>query len=204
MYLETDKKIDLGNNMTIEFLRDDQNESPREWDNLGVFVNCNNQYLIGDDNIHFDDYDRSIKTYLENQDLKLDDVVLLPVFMYDHSGITINTVGFSCGWDSGQVGFIYIEKSKIRNEYGAKRISKKLKARVLGYLQNEIKTLDQFLTGEVYGFNIEQNDCCESCDSENSEHVDSCYGFYGYDIKENGMLDHIDKKHHQAIFESLS
>ena len=30
--------------------------------------------------------------------------LMLPLYLYDHSGITMNTTGFSCPWDSGQVG----------------------------------------------------------------------------------------------------
>ena len=47
--------------------------------------------------------------------------VILPVYMYDHSGVTINTGGFSCGWDSGQVGWIYCEKKKLLEETGYKK-----------------------------------------------------------------------------------
>jgi hypothetical protein len=36
--------------------------------------------------------------------------VILPLYLYDHSGITMNTTGFSCPWDSGQVGWIYTSK----------------------------------------------------------------------------------------------
>ena len=36
--------------------------------------------------------------------------LMLPLYLYDHSGITMNTTGFSCPWDSGQVGWIYAFK----------------------------------------------------------------------------------------------
>ena len=38
---------------------------------------------------------------------QMDGMVILPLYLYDHSGITMNTCGFSCPWDSGQVGWIY-------------------------------------------------------------------------------------------------
>ena len=34
----------------------------------------------------------------------IDGFVFLPLYLFDHSGITMNTSGFSCPWDSGQVG----------------------------------------------------------------------------------------------------
>lgn len=43
---------------------------------------------------------------------------ILPVYMYDHSGLTINTTGFSCPWDSGLLGWIYASHDKIKEEFG--------------------------------------------------------------------------------------
>jgi len=39
--------------------------------------------------------------------------VILPLYLYDHGGITMNTGGFSCRWDSGQVGWIYASKESL-------------------------------------------------------------------------------------------
>jgi hypothetical protein len=41
-----------------------------------------------------------------------DKVCIKDLYLYDHSGITISTSPFSCGWDSGQVGFIYLTRQK--------------------------------------------------------------------------------------------
>ena len=35
---------------------------------------------------------------------ELENVVILPLYLHDHSGLTMNTSGFHCPWDSGQVG----------------------------------------------------------------------------------------------------
>ena len=89
-------------------------------------------------------------------------------------------MGFSCPWDSGQVGFIYVEKEKVRKEYGKKAVSQKLKSRVLDYLRGEVKTYDDFIRGNVWGYVIEDKD---------GKHIDSCWGFFGdYDNKEYSAL----------------
>jgi len=44
--------------------------------------------------------------------------VILPLYLYDHSGITMSTSVFSCPWDSGQVGWIYASKQKFIDETG--------------------------------------------------------------------------------------
>ena len=47
-----------------------------------------------------------------------DQYVILPLYLYDHSGITISTRPFSCPWDSGQVGWIYASKDTFREMTG--------------------------------------------------------------------------------------
>ena len=108
--------------------------------------------------------------------------IVLPLYLYDHSGITINTTGFSCPWDSGQVGFIYANIAKVKKEYEWKLLTQKRKEQVIEWLKGEVETYDQFLTGDVYGFNID--------DPITDEHIDSCWGFFGDDWEKNGLFEH--------------
>lgn len=158
--------------------QDEINESPREWDNLGTMACFHRRYTLGDK-----DHGLSLE---EAQAIEADDkkYIALPLYLYDHSGITMNTTGFSCRWDSGQVGVIFVSKEAVRKEYGWKVITKARKEQILGYLKGEVETYDQFLRGDVYGFKC----------VENGEETDSCWGFYGTDPKENGMIDHIGKE----------
>jgi len=98
----------------------------------------------------------------------------LPLYLYDHSGITMKTSPFSCGWDSGQVGFIYISKDKIRGKWEEK---------IYEYLKSEVKTYDQYLTGDVYGFVIEDQD---------GDVIDSCWGFYGEEYAREEVQSIVD------------
>lgn len=161
---------------TIKINNDTCLDSPREWDNLGTMYFFHRRYDLGDKH-NFnspEDLQENItgKTHL-----------ILPVYMYDHSGITINTTGFSCRWDSGQLGIIAVSKEKIRKEFSAKIISKKLKERVYKLLDGEVKTYDQFLRGDVYYYVTEDAE-------ENS--IDSCGGFYGLDDCITGAKESID------------
>ena len=157
---------------TIKIYADELAESPREWDCLGLMSCFHRRYSLGD---------KHSMTVEEVQAvIQREDVISLPLYLYDHSGITMNTTGFSCPWDSGQVGFIYVTKDKVRKEYGKKAVSAKLKAKVLEYLRGEVKTYDDFIRGNVYGYVIEGRD---------GKHVDSCWGFFGdYDNKEYSAL----------------
>jgi hypothetical protein len=111
--------------------------------------------------------------------------IILPLYLYDHSGITISTTPFSCGWDSGQIGFVFISKDKVKNEYGVKRVTKKEIEKATKVLLAEVETYDLYLRGEVYGYTLI---------NENGDIEDSCFGFIGSDIETNGILDNIGEK----------
>ncbi len=94
-------------------------------------------------------------------------MVILPLYLYDHSGITMNTCGFSCPWDSGQVGWIYADKRRIEAEYG--KVTPETVEKACQVLEGEVKSYDYFLTGQCYGFQLFREDV----------EVDSCWGFLG-------------------------
>jgi len=178
----------------IEIIPDDSPFDPRGDDNLGTMVCFHGNYNLGDKHEYrhqdYSGWEEMKRAIIRNENAG----VILPLYLYDHSGITMNTTGFHCPWDSGQVGFVFISKEKMREEYSYKRVSQKLIKRVTEYLVNEIATYDQYLTGDVYGFRI--------TDTETEEEVDSCWGFYGdnYCMEEaEGIVNHMMKsdKHGQ-------
>ena len=113
-------------------------------------------------------------------DMFEDFFVLVPVFLYNHSGYSISTGSFSCRWDSGQLGYIYAPKN--HPDFEGKTTEEISKA-----LEEEIETLDQYLTGDVWHGAVETlvpgKPACECCgrgqDPDEWEVVDSCGRFYG-------------------------
>lgn len=106
----------------------------------------------------------------------------LPLYMYDHSGITISTSPFSCPWDSGSVGFIFACKSTIDKLWEGHK--KPTKATLEKDLKAEVEQYDMYIRGEVYGYGVVRENCCSSCghtDIVPVEPYDSCWGFYGID-----------------------
>lgn len=170
--------------------------SPREDDNLGTMVCFHSGYNLGDKDhsVYLEDkYDETRKRWtkvpmLDDTEITDKDFIILPLYLYDHSGITMNTTGFSCQWDSGQVGIIFISKEKAREEYSWKYITKARQERIENYLKGEVETYDQFLRGDIYGF------VCH----EDGVEKDSCWGFYGDDITTNGMIDNIGKEFYEG------
>jgi hypothetical protein len=95
-------------------------------------------------------------------------IVILPLYLYDHSGITMSTGSFNDRWDSGQVGFIYATYDEIKKEFGVEKVTDNEIKRAYEILEGEVKTYDDYLTGNVYGFNFYDFD----------DILDSCYGYY--------------------------
>ena len=161
--------------------------NPRtEWDNLGKMICLHSRYDLGDKHSFRDNED--IQEYIKENKI----TSILPLFLYDHSGITISTGSFYSPWDSGQVGYIWITDEKIRNEYGVKRISKKLRLKILEYLESEVNTYDQYLTGDVYGFEVTEFTRVNPKGDLEENETDSCWGFYGSDFEANGLFESAD------------
>jgi len=109
----------------------------------------------------------------------------LPLYIYEHSGITMNIGGFSCPWDSGQAGWIYTTKEeifkcggKIQSKKGnwIKVTDKNWKDAAYKWLKSEVKEYDMYLQGECYGYIIDE--LIDAEDDEWNENTDSCWGFY--------------------------
>lgn len=129
---------------------------------------------------------------------QMDGMVILPLYLYDHSGITMSTGSFSCPWDSGQVGWIYATKEDVQKEYGA--FTEENLQKAYHCLKGEVKTYAQFLEGDVYWYRLEKflggTIGTESVTPEDAleddcfwDIEDSCGGFYGSDVNDNGMAD---------------
>jgi len=180
--------------MKIRIERDDNAMNPREdFDNLGKMVCFHSRHTLGDkhdftssDYVGWDGMEKAIR---EDEHT----VVILPLYLYNHSGITMNTTGFSDPWDSGQVGFIYARREDVLKEFNVKRVTKKLRDKIEKILEVEVKTYDQYLTGDVWTFDIE---------NEEGECVDSCGGFYGRESCEceaRDVLEYWEKERKDAV-----
>lgn len=142
------------------------------------------RYDLGDDHdIDHNDYDG----FDEMEEAIMRDekpLVIEPLYLYDHSGITISTEPFGCRWDSGQVGFVYITQENIDSYglvIGGEETWNDYLQRLSLRLRNEVKIYDDYISGEVYHYMIEDED---------GDVVDSCGGFYG-SLRESGMMDYL-------------
>jgi hypothetical protein len=173
----------------LEVVQDTDPESPRTWDNLGTMVCFHKRYELGDKTDYrtedYDSWEELKEGIIKNEG----EVVILPLYLYDHSGITMSTSPFDCRWDSGQVGFIFVSKYKIKKE-GIDE------TKIEEYLKGEVETYDQYLTGDVWGYKVYEIETCE-LGHEHKNEVESCYGMYGHDECESegkSVIQHLEKE----------
>lgn len=121
------------------------------------------------------DFHEKYKTPADAFDAQ-DGLVWLPLFLYDHSGLTMNTTGFSCPWDTSQVGIIYMDKHTVCKEYGA--LSDETKERAKKLLVSEVETYDHYLRGNVYCTSY-YKDQGDDHDYGDEEALESFGGFIG-------------------------
>jgi len=197
----------------VRILHDPDAESPREWDNLGTMVCWHRRYNLGDEQPtcspmeFFHGMMQEIHPNIPDE-LPAEHVqaciekhyIVLPLYLYDHSGITMSCSSFSCPWDSGQVGFIYVSMKTARLEFTG--TGEQIREQAERCLRSEVEVYDHYLTGQCYGFVIEQADDDADLDDDDSwEQIDSCWGFYGDDWKTNGIKEHLSPHEQDVVVE---
>lgn len=190
----------------LEIHTDDDPMDPRSDGNLGTMICFHPRYNLGDDKSKISELteDTFVNALLLMNKIRKNGGIVLPLYLLDHSGITMSTTSFNDKWDSGQVGFIYVTKKKLREErmdkdWLEKYYSGKTREEVItALLIGEVTIYDQFLTGDVYGFKLFEKTTWkkEGTDVTKTEweEIDACWGFYGSDFKTNGMFEHLDSK----------
>lgn len=152
----------INGELTCKLYQDLEPESPDDWDDGGVFlVTTKNRYFqvipSGFSVEGISEYMKTHKLYHNH--------VVFPLFAYVHSGVALSLgqgYPFNDPWDSGQIGYVLVRRNAVK-----KGAEEKLKA-----AESLVKTWNEYLSGDVYGYVIE--------DAEGN-HLDSCWGFYGYD-----------------------
>jgi len=189
------------NGLTIRILADQNPMDPRKWDQLGHMLCWHPEYVLGDEQFKSPEDvggSTSMREVAEFIRKERGGLNIIPLFLYDHSGITMscgetipddepatdeqtsvergsfssrtNSGGYA--WDTSAVGFIYTTDELIE-KLGAPRDS------LDRQLRAEVDEYDDYLTGNVWGYVITKVHECGKVDCPHSEFIDSCTGFNG-------------------------
>ena len=175
---------------TIKIFNDDNPTDPRWDDNLGIMVCFHKRYSLGDkhniDSGEFNGWDEMEDYIRKNKNA----ILILPLYMYGHSGLSIKTTPFGDPWDSGKLGFIYTTEKKIKEQLGVKEVTQETIDKAEKILEAEVELYSQYVNGECYGYQIEGGPRPEGLTSRVYEDgiADSCWGFFGYYDAEYGAL----------------
>jgi hypothetical protein len=107
-----------------------------------------------------------IRAMMERLDEE-DDLFYLPLYLYEHSGITMSTSPFGDRWDSGQVGIIYVKREVAEREWPdlfpdtpemtdavADLYRKCQYAEVCERLKLEVTEFDNYITNSAYTYDL--------------------------------------------------
>lgn len=169
---------------TIEIIADQDPPNPRtENDNASTMYCCHGRYSLGDkqysnpDEVFSDMIDAcGVETAGSVGELP---AIVLPLYLYDHSGITISTTPFACRWDSGQVGYVMMTYAEIHKAFHSGTCPDGFKPtpdiveKVEQLIRAEVSEYDDYLTGNCYGYRVYPEG------SDPDEEGESCYGIFG-------------------------
>jgi len=177
-----------------KIVQDDSPANPREENDSSCTLVCwHRRYTLGDEQPKCDPEEYTVRkgcfdvTIPEHPSYKT-----LNLYLLDHSGLSINTGGFSCPWDSGCVGFVHITKDKLREVYNIPKSAswktliknpwysetktpreileegypndKKITVEGLAYryMTSEVKEYNNYLSGDCYMYSIDNENFDDS------------------------------------------
>jgi hypothetical protein len=175
----------------LRIFYDEYAESPREWDNVTKMVCFHKRYNLGGK------HDYTQDNYNSWEELEKDIVdtenplIIQPLYLYDHSGISISTgqgYPYNCPWDAGQIGFVYITKEGL--DYIGLEVTGIEKLQKI--IDDEVQTYDDYIRGDCYWYSVYEPHVYSDDDGDTMvayEANDSCTGFYGSNHKQSGLYD---------------
>jgi len=143
--------------VTIKINHDDDPAlNPRHDDNFSTIVDRTTKYGLSD-----------AGSLLDKSEVVEGRGVILPLYIYDHGGITISTSPFGCQWDSGLIGYVYATEETMKKEFGVEELTIEHRKTAMRIMRAEVEVYDKYLRGEVYWYSY-----------DTGEIEDSCGGFY--------------------------
>lgn len=160
--------------------RDQDPPDPREWGNLGIMACWHKRYILGDVQPSVEP-----RKWLEMN--SPEGSVELPIFMMDHSGLTLSTsdhlfkAADPVSLDWGQLGVIIATPSRIKEVFKVKRITESTRKKARKALEQEVATYNDFVNDQCWGYVA----------TDNNGNVEAVSGFIGGPLEETNLKESI-------------
>jgi len=139
-------------------------ECPLDWEQEAV------KFLTWERNSTLSDYNDMEREEVERLG-NLKQYSLFPLYKYEHGGVAYSVGGFSCPWDSGQVGYVLVIDAQVGGDPREAA-------------QGVCDQVTSWCNGDIWGFTVED---------EEGEELYSCWGFIGdTDYVKKAARDHLD------------
>lgn len=162
-------------------------QSPREWDNLGYFITCENSLDSPDNHEDMISMIQNLADQSSNQNehmemikrefpsnFKETVIAIYPIVKCKHGGISYS-LEMKKGFDFSNCGFYIVTDKTAKKSNCSEDLIKSKKFE--SFIKNEIELYNQYITGEVYRFELYDKDGVE---------IESCGDIYDIEgFKEN-------------------
>lgn len=112
-------------------------------------------------------------------------IELRPLYAYVHGSATVSLSPFSCKWDSGQCGWVWVD----RDDPEVKRVAARNDKGIDSIFNSEVEMFDQYVRGDVYGIGVYKMQDDGHPDLTDCEEV---WGFFGLDYAREKLEDMIE------------
>lgn len=114
-------------------------------------------------------------------------LVVEDLYLYDHSGLRLSTAPFDDPWDSGQLGWIYVDLREMSRDYKNKEYTElsdeekeELQRQAKEIIKAEVDDYDMYLCNDVYAYSIDVYHVTpDGYEKRLDDLCDGCGGFYG-------------------------
>lgn len=159
----------------VKVVNDIHADNPLFFSDVVRVVAFHNKYNLG--NVHdynqedYNSWEEVKKAILANEKV----VSIKPLYMYEHSSFAFSTSPFSCPFDSGQVGFIYVVLDNYTKEMSEETTQ--------NLIQSTIEDYESYSNGDVY-----------LVEDENGEILFDIYGYSNIEkVLESENLEMVGK-----------
>lgn len=168
----------------INIYQDEHCESPNDWEDEDVFlVYDHRDFTVKRDRFYPEEIQRNIVKKAREYNIDnsyLEEYYIFPVSAYIHSGISLSLSNeeypFTSIWDTSMKGFVLVLKNCKEDTFDINVNEEEAKDKA----ENLIKTWNQYLSGDVYGYMVE---------TPNGEEQGGCWGYYGHNFEENDLIN---------------